>query len=71
MQITRLFRTLKFRMLAAAASALTAIGVTSAMLRVTQRELEHRLLKRDHLDRERTAALLGSRSIGLTAPDLH
>jgi PAS domain S-box-containing protein len=63
MRLIRLFGTLKFRiiMLAAAASALTAIVVTSGVLRVTQGELERQLLDSERLDRERTAALLGSK----------
>lgn len=63
MRLIRLFGTLKFRfiLLAAAASAVTAIAVTYSVLQVTQSELEHQLLDSDRLDRERTAALLGSK----------
>lgn len=63
MKFSSLVGTLKFRIiaLAATASVLTAVAVTSVALQVTQSELTRQLLDSDRLERERTAALLGSK----------
>lgn len=63
MQAIRLFKSLKFRIVAVAvlAGVTAALGATTLVLDVTQSELQRLVLANDREDRQRDAALLASK----------